>query len=130
MKAGDVITWTSDGDGRPETTVLAQVISLTDRRIKLRVKDGTEVNVLLTDGTFTPSTEEFKLEVPAPRTKKSSRKKKAPATGSKTERALEVMKSMPTGTRGEIIKAFVDKVGLTPAGAATYYTNCRKALSK
>lgn len=60
--------------------------------------------------------------------KQVSRQVSAGVTGStKRDRALAVYRSHRNKTRAEIISMFIGEVGLTPAGAATYYQNFKKA---
>jgi hypothetical protein len=47
-------------------------------------------------------------------------------TGTKMESALEVMTKNPNMVRKQIIAKFIDDVGLTKAGANTYYSLCQK----
>ena len=49
---------------------------------------------------------------------------------SKKAAAVEIFKSMEGAKRKEIIAEFMDKAGLTKAGAGTYYYNIKKSLSK
>lgn len=42
------------------------------------------------------------------------------STGSKKERALAIKAANPAATRKELIKMFVEQLGMTPAGASTY----------
>lgn len=127
MKVGSTIKWTDDSGKE----VLGQVVALDSKRVKFKtVKEGV-LEVLLSDGIFELSKETLVFtDTPPPEPKKSSRSKKAPTSGSKTEAALKLYSAMPNATRQEVIKAFIEKVGLTPSGAATYYTNCKKRSSK
>jgi len=49
-------------------------------------------------------------------------------TGTKMEAALELMTKNPGLVRKQIITKFIDDVGLTKAGANTYYSLCQKKL--
>lgn len=123
MKVGDTIKWTAEGK-----TVTGQVLAMDDKRVKFQTK--TEVlDVLLDDGKFEVIDGTVAVEPsPAPQRKaRSAKTKRPPAAGTKTEAAMAIYKAMPNGTRQEIIKAFIDRIGLSPAGAATYYTNCKNA---
>jgi hypothetical protein len=128
MKVGDVVRWTSD-DGRGEKTLLGEITLITDKRIKFKTIEG-ELDVLKTDGKFEPTDEKIDFPATAPPAPKKRSKKKTnqPTAGSKTEAAIKIYRSMQGSTRGEIIKALIDKANLTPAGAATYYTNCKKVV--
>lgn len=50
-----------------------------------------------------------------------------PASGSKREKAEAIYKANKHLARGEVIKLFVAHAEMTPAGAATYYQNFKKA---
>lgn len=50
-----------------------------------------------------------------------------PAAGSKREKAELIYKANKHLARGEVIKLFVAHADMTPAGAATYYQNFKKA---
>lgn len=126
MKVGSTIKWTDD-NGK-ET--LGQVLTVDSKRVKFKTEKQGVLDVLLSDGIFELSKETLNFEEAPPEPKKGSRSKREPTIGSKTEAALKLYKSMPGSTRQEIIKAFIDKVGLTPSGAATYYTNCKKRSTK
>lgn len=126
MKVGSVIKWTDDSG--KET--LGQVITVDNKRVKFKTQDQGVLDVLLSDGIFELSKETLKFVDPPQEVKKSSRSKREPTAGSKTEAALKLYKSMPGASRQDIIKAFIEKVGLTPSGAATYYTNCKKRTTK
>ena len=67
---------------------------------------------------------------PAPKEKSKRGGKRPTKDGkpSKMDRALEIMKSNPKQTRKVIIGKFINDVGLTKAGASTYYTLCQKKL--
>lgn len=52
---------------------------------------------------------------------------KVPATGTKMERALALFRANPTEARLNMIEMFVRELGMTNAGASTYYYNCKKA---
>ena len=47
----------------------------------------------------------------------------------KKERALAIMKKNPGLARKEYIEMFMTEIGMTKAGAGTYYFNCKKALA-
>ena len=55
---------------------------------------------------------------------------------SKAELAMKIMesewKNIQSGKvkRKDIIQRFIDEIGLTKAGASTYYGNCKKKLTK
>lgn len=124
MKVGSIIKWTDD----KENETLGEVVSLDSKRVKFKTKDGM-LDVLLSDGIFElyKGTENLTFDdVKPPEVKKTKKLQRPPTKGSKTEAALAIYKAMPTSTRQEIIKAFIEKVKLTPSGAATYYTNCKK----
>ena len=54
----------------------------------------------------------------------------APAgTGSKLERCYAMYKAHPTLARAQLIQHFI-QLGCTPAGAATYYANCKKMYNE
>ena len=61
---------------------------------------------------------------------KKGRAKRQAADGkpSKMDLAIEVVKNNPKQPRKVIIKKFIDDVGLTKAGASTYYTLVKKKL--
>ena len=71
---------------------------------------------------------------PAPKQKGAKAKKAPPkrkaADGkpSKMDAAIEVMRKNPNLPRKSIIAKFIDDVGLTKAGASTYYTLVQKKL--
>lgn len=66
---------------------------------------------------------------PAPQEKgKRAPRKTADGKPSKMERAIAVFKSNPKQPRKVIIKKFIDDVGLTKAGASTYYTLVQQKL--
>lgn len=44
---------------------------------------------------------------------------------SKRELAMEIYARMSGSSRHEVIQAFVNELGMTPAGASTYYQNCK-----
>lgn len=46
---------------------------------------------------------------------------------SKKDQAQQIFNSMKDSSRKEIIEAFVAQLSMTPAGAATYYANCKRA---
>lgn len=49
-----------------------------------------------------------------------------PATGSKVARARQIIGQYPSAPRSQIIEMFISDVGLTKAGASTYYSNLTK----
>lgn len=53
-------------------------------------------------------------------------KKAAPSTGSKLDRCREIYKLYAKHDRKTIIETFVHYIGMTPAGAATYYAKIAK----
>jgi DNA-directed RNA polymerase specialized sigma24 family protein len=60
--------------------------------------------------------------------KKSEPKERKVRSGTKMEAALAVMTKYPDKARKEIIAKFIDDVGLTKAGAATYYSLVQKKM--
>ncbi len=64
----------------------------------------------------------------------NSIKQKSPEIGeskmSLATKAYQRMIKKDGVQRKDIIKEFIDKCGLTPAGAATYYNTIKKKLSK
>lgn len=50
----------------------------------------------------------------------------APAVGTKMAQCYRLFENYPGYSRAEMINVFVQEVGMTPAGAATYYANCKK----
>lgn len=52
-----------------------------------------------------------------------------PGAGTKMERAIDIYKAMPGASRQQLISAFVDQLGMTPAGASTYAYNVKKAVN-
>jgi hypothetical protein len=127
MKVGDRIKWTAN-----DRTYLGVVMAVTDKHVKVRTPEEIKEFPLdydkfeIVEETLTVDAES------SPETKKdrAERLKRPSTAGTKTEAALVVYKSMPDATRQEIIKAFQEKVGLSAAGAATYYTNCKKTVEK
>lgn len=50
--------------------------------------------------------------------------------GSKREQAIELYGKLVGKSRKEVIEAFVTDLGMTPAGASTYYQNCKSNWCK
>lgn len=46
---------------------------------------------------------------------------------SKKDQAMQIFLKMKGNDRKTIIQAFVDQLGMTTAGASTYYANCKRA---
>lgn len=51
-------------------------------------------------------------------------------TGTKAERARALFRAMSGAARKTVIQAFIDQIGLSQAGASTYYSNCKKEKPK
>jgi len=58
----------------------------------------------------------------------AGKKARTARSGSKTEAAQKIYDRMNAqgATRQEVVKAFVAELGLSPAGANTYFYNCSK----
>jgi hypothetical protein len=133
INANDWIKWTSeDAEGTFETK--GKVISVENGYIRFAGLDGYDYTVPNDDGTFTPirkpanSKDAFIVLEKLEMTKKSTSKK-----GSKKDKAVAIytkmMDGQPNGvhpTRGEVISAFTNKLGMTKAGASTYQNTIRK----
>lgn len=50
------------------------------------------------------------------------------STGTKTERALALMKQFPDYSRAQMIELFITNLDMSKAGAGTYYQNLKKKL--
>jgi len=64
--------------------------------------------------------------------KKAAVKKEAPKNNgaeSKSLQAAEYMKSHPGLSRKALLEVFVNQIGLTPKGSATYYFTLKKKLN-
>jgi hypothetical protein len=71
------------------------------------------------------------LSKPAKAAKKANGKAERKAkTGTKMEKALKLMEKNPGLVRKAILAKFMNDVGLTKAGAATYYALITKKLAK
>lgn len=85
-------------------------------------------------GTATPVPEEFKAVADQKRTKgvravkakAVKREASAPREGSKLQKAIEFFKEF-NGDRKLVIGALQSKVGMSQAGATTYFYNAKKA---
>lgn len=60
--------------------------------------------------------------------KKQERRLNAPKKGSKMEQALQIYHRHETINRGTVIKLFMTMLGMSKAGATTYYYNCTKRV--
>jgi hypothetical protein len=59
-------------------------------------------------------------------------KKEAPknnGSASKSNQVAEYMKSHPGMSRKDLLEVFVNQIGLTPKGSATYYFTLKKKLN-
>ena len=64
--------------------------------------------------------------------KKAAVKKEAPKNNgseSKSNQAAEYMESHPGLSRKDLLEVFVNQIGLTPKGSATYYFTLKKKLN-
>lgn len=123
MKIGDFIEWTSQ-DEEGKFTHVGKVLSVDDNEVELLTKVGT-MTVPLDDGSF-KKTKPIKL---ADITEVMAKVKKEIAvakTGTKLERAVVLYRNMKDATRQKLIKAFVEELDMTPAGASTYAAKVRK----
>ena len=62
-----------------------------------------------------------------------SKKSSGPSKAEQAMKIMEVMwKDIQAGKvkRKDVIHRFIDEVGLTKAGASTYYSNCKQKLEK
>jgi hypothetical protein len=55
---------------------------------------------------------------------------KEPSGPTKADKAREIFTRMAGAARQDILKAFQTEAGLTEAGSATYFANCRRAAAK
>ena len=139
MQIGDFVKWTST-DESGTFSHRGQVIDLTDTIVVLNTTEG-RMGVRLEDGKFT-KTRKFDLPDVQPVVKPKARKTKSkktgaakrpsgqPREGSKLAQAIEIAKSLETVDRKTLIAAFVDQLGMTPAGASTYASNVKKFVGK
>jgi ribosomal protein L3 len=49
---------------------------------------------------------------------------------SKIDRAIEIVKSNPTSSRGDLIAKFMSDLGMSKAGATTYFYNATKGMER
>lgn len=55
---------------------------------------------------------------------------KAPKAGTKQAKAIEIVESMGVDAKHEAIQAIMDKIGMSKAGATTYFHNARHFLER
>lgn len=85
------------------------------------------------DGTFTKASKPAGWNTPSstvavvPKPKKAAR---APGSGTKLDQVVALVRANQCHTRKEYIDLIVDQIGMTPAGASTYYSNAKKVLTR
>lgn len=106
-------------------------IKETEFYVYMTTKFG-EMCILKTNGTITESTQEEydSVVIEHPPEKEHPTLPKNNESSSKAERARAIYINLHKAgkTRKDIIKEFIDVVGLTKAGAATYYQNISKKV--
>lgn len=121
LNIGDTVKWITDED-----TVIGVVLSVGDR-IELKTAYGL-MEMPCTDGKFVKTNETVpvrKVDDAVVKTAATTTKKKLEA-GSKIAQAVELYKNNREASRQELINLFVDKLGMTPAGASTYASQVKK----
>lgn len=120
MNIGDKVKWTGDSDEGPLTYV-GKVMSIGGGFIEIDTGKFT-IGVAREDGTFEVVKPGNVKCVPAPTVTTTV----AAKSGTKFERAVDIYRNMKDNTRQKLIKAFVDQLEMTPAGASTYAAKVRK----
>jgi hypothetical protein len=146
MKAGDIVLWSAP-DCEPEKGI---VVKVTEKRVYIRAQ-GYSFERNLSDGVFTvlpddikfvasvlkPMMEESNVSAKTKNVKAKAKKvvakktkakaKAGPARqGSKMAEAISIYNASKDKERKDVIQLFIDKVGLTKAGASTYYQIAKK----
>jgi len=138
---GKFVEWTSkDEDG--SFTHQGKVIDYSAVHAIIEITpNGSTIKVPHDDGTLReiPEPKEWKIALPKKEevnttsVAKPTIKRERSSTGeSKADKALDIYKSMMNGTehpkRGDVIKAFMEQLNMTQAGASTYQYNCKQKV--
>lgn len=124
MKVGDRIKWRSQ-DENGEFVTVGKVYAINDKFVWF-FAEGLQMSVPLTDGTFEVTNVATTTEVKVAAEAAITKAKAAVRTGTKLEQAVDIYKGMKDATRQKLIKAFVDQLEMTTAGASTYAAKVRK----
>ena len=138
FEKGTFLRWQSEDD-RGSFDVTGQVASHKNGMVAFNLEVGGQYNIPEDDGTFTViskprnwNREDISEEKPA-KTKRAPVKRAPRVKGGPTKadqvKALLEAKPELIGNRAAAIAAIMEEVGMTKAGASTYYQNAKKALS-
>ncbi len=124
FQPNDFIRWSSK-DEEGNFSHIGEVISCTEDTVVF-YGDGYEFTVPLNDGKFAKARRPKDWSVDAPRVEippstPPAKKPRAGKTGSKKERARIIFQNETE--RSAIIARFQSELDMSPAGAATYYSN-------
>lgn len=132
FKKGTFIKWTSKDDEGTFSHV-GQVISHKAGMIVFQDKMGGEMGVPEDEGTFTkarkPKTWTAKRPAPAAKAAPApKRKRRSSGKATKKEQAMTLYRDLVEKGHGKdvFIQRLQDVLGMTPAGATTYYYNCKR----
>lgn len=137
IKKGVFIRWTGADDDGGEASYAGQVTRVREGRITFRTSIGT-MTVPQDDGEFkvTRKPKGWKAEpelaptrLPKVRPAKPRKRRKARAkTGGKLPQVVALVREHNPATRKEAIALIVRELGMSDAGASTYYNMAKKEL--
>lgn len=127
----DCIKWTQT-DEKGEFVHQGQVVVLDETKVSFRTSIGV-MTVDYTVGSF-EKIKNWKLEDNAPRilvtaTREPTeivQRRRELKTDTKLAKAQELYQKLEDKSRKAVIKAFIENLGLTPAGASTYQAICKR----
>lgn len=140
---GQFVEWTSE-DAEGKFTHVGEVVDYSVVSVIIAIsQNGSTITIPQNDGTLKLANKPkdwhvvkpaVKVEKPEPIAKPTIKRERSSAGESKADKALDIYKSMMVNgahpARSDVIKAFVEQLNMTQAGASTYQYNCKKALSK
>ena len=135
---GTFLRWQSEDD-KGSFDVVGQVASHKNGMVAFNLEQGGQYNIPEDDGTFTVISKprnwaqpDISTEIPT-KTKRAPVKRAPRVKGgpTKADQVKDLLQARPelVGKRAAAIEAIMQEVGMSKAGASTYYQNAKKALS-
>jgi len=125
------IKWTSSDDEGEFSHVGLELTS--GDTITMMLSDGTELSFPSDDGTVVPAQRPVNFGKVAPSAPRVTvvRAAKAAKPGSKREKALIIVRDLFGKGHGKemTVQRLIDVLGMSPAGAQTYFYNAKKELA-